>query len=161
MGDAAGLTYYPTNSRVYMVNKKTNQVLSFLINGSAVSRPVVSVQNAKELASATDMAIDGSLYVLNANGVVKYYAGKPAEFNFPQMFTAYSGSGKIQTGADFKYIYILDIGNNRIIILDKRGTLVSTLTSRQFTQLQDFQVDEKAKIAWVLNGGSLLKVILP
>ena len=93
--------------------------------------------------------------------VIKFTAGKPAEFNTPFLFTPLSGNGKIYTEINFKYVYILDIGNNRVVILDKKGNLINTLTSKDFTKLVDFDIDEKNKVMYILNDSSLLKVSLP
>lgn len=158
--DAVGLKYYPTNSRVYMINKKTNQILNFLV-GSEVSKPVVASKNANDLGNAIDIAIDGSIYVLNKNGVNKYQAGTLTDFSLPFLFVPFSGSGKIATEINWKNIYILDSGNNRILIVDKQGSLVGTIKAAEFTNLTDFYVDEAAKTVYVLNNGTLLKAVLP
>jgi len=155
----AGLKYYPTNSRVYMINKKTNQILNFAV-GASISRPVVSVQG-NDLSNAQDFAIDSSIYVLNSNGITKYLAGKLADFHMPYLVTAFSGQGRIFTDQATKNIYVLDKGNNRILVIDKKGALLSTLKNSKFTNLKDFSVDEKNKTIYVLNDGSLLKVNLP
>ena len=154
------LKYYATNSRVYAINKSSNQILSFLV-GSGISKPVVASKNANDLGNALDFAIDGSIYVLNTNGVDKYQSGVLQDFHLPSLTTPFSGKGKITTDKTFANIYILDSGNNRIIVMDKKGNLVETLTSKDFTDLKDFQVDEKNKVAYVLNGSDLLKVTLP
>jgi hypothetical protein len=159
-GDFAGLAAYPTNSRVYLVNKKTGQIINFLVAGGAISRPVVAINNSA-LQNARDLAIDGSIYVLTDSGISKYQSGKPSQFKWPYLVKPFSGQGKIFTDKDTANIYILDAGNNRILILDKKGGLVSTLQSDKFTKLVDFQVDEKNKTIYVLNDGSLLKVALP
>ena len=158
--DWAGLKIYATNNRVYLIDKKTNQIINFLI-GNTISKPVVTTKNANDLGNALDLAIDGSIYVLNTNGVSKYQAGSLVNFKLPTMATAFSGQGKISTDKDWSNIYILDIGNNRILVIDKKGNLVATLKSKDFTKLKDFVVDEKSKTAYILNDGSLLKITLP
>lgn len=158
--DFAGLALYPTNSRVYIVNKQAGQIISFLIAGSSISKPVVAV-NDPALKSAESLAIDGAVYVLTGTGINKYQNGKLAEFKWPFLIKPFSGKGKIYTEKDFTNIYVLDIGNNRILIMDKKGNLTSTLQSDQFTKMADFQVDEKNKVIYMLNDGSLLKVTLP
>ncbi len=155
--DSVGLALYPVNNRVYMVNKATRQVVSYLA-GSSLSKPVVSVANAQDASNAIDLAVDGSIYVLSSSGVAKYQSGKPADFQLPFMYTPFSGKGRIATAKDYKNIYILDAGNNRIIIVDKKGTLVQTLVSKDFTKLKDFTVDEANKTMYILNDSSLLKV---
>lgn len=154
------IKYYSTNSRVYTINKSTNQILSFAV-GSTIGKPVVASKNANSLGNAVDFAIDGNIYVLNANGVNKYTQGVLQDFHLPTLFTPFSGKGKIYTQIGWKNIYILDIGNNRILVVDKNGNLIETLKSPQFNALKDFVVDEKGKVAYVLNDGSLLKVTLP
>jgi len=152
----AGLKLYPTNSRVYIINKKTNQILSFLV-GTAISKPVVAV-NGNDFGNSLDMAIDGGIYVLNTNGITKYLAGKLTDFKMPYLATPFSGSGRIFTDATAKNVYILDKGNKRILIIDKKGLLVATLTSPKFTDMKDFSVNEAEKIIYVLNDVSLFKI---
>lgn len=156
----AGLKFYPTNSRVYLANKKSGQVLSFLVGSNGLSKPVVAVAGA-DLSTAQDVAVDGNVYVLNSGGILKYLGGKPADFKMPYSATAFAGSGRLFTDASSKNIYLLDKGGNRILVMDKKGVLVETLKSPEFTHLKDFSVDEKNKVIYVLNDVSLLKVSLP
>jgi DNA-binding beta-propeller fold protein YncE len=113
------------------------------------------------LAEAIDISIDGSIYVLTKTGINKFQSGKLADFSLPPLPTPFSGEGKIYTQKDFKYIYVLDQGNNRILVLDKKGNLAFSLKSDDFTKLKDLFVDEKAKTIYILNDTSLLKATLP
>ncbi len=154
--DFVGLAYYPTNSRAYTVSKKSGQVISFAVIGSTLSKAVIAAQD-NDLKEAKDLSIDTNVYVLTSSGINKYAAGKKQDFKMPTLLDPFSGSGKIYTTKDFKNIYVLDTGKNRVIIIDKAGNLITILKSSQFTKLVDFQVDEKNKTIFVLNGGSLLK----
>jgi hypothetical protein len=155
--DLAGLVNYATNSRVYTVNKKTQQIINYAVIGDTLSKPIVAVKDSA-LANAQDLAIDGSIYVLTNSDINKYQSGKLVNFKMPFLVTPYSGSGKIFTDKDTSNIYVLDAGNNRILILDKRGNLKNTLKAKEFTKLKDFQVNEKTKTIYILNDNSLLKV---
>lgn len=154
---AVGLYYYPTNKRVYTIDTKNNRILNFLVGDKAITKPVVSVNSTGDLANAQDLAVDGNVYVLAGGNLIKYLAGQRTDFRLPPLAKGLSGKGKIFTGAGITNIYILDGGNNRILILDKKGNMVKTLTSDQFTNLKDFVVDEKGKTIYVLNDTSLLK----
>lgn len=158
--NAAGLAFYPTNSRVYMVDRQNSQITSFLVGNGTLSRPIAAVKD-QSLSGAVDLAVDGSIYVLTGTGIVKFQAGKLAEFSIPTLAKPLSGQGKIFTDRDAKNIYVLDSGNNRIVIFDKKGAVVNTLTSESFSSLKDFQVDEKNKTIYVLNDSTLLKVNIP
>jgi DNA-binding beta-propeller fold protein YncE len=158
--DFAGLAEYPVNSRVYVANKKLSEIVSFLPSKTGFSKPIVSVSDPS-LNQAVDITIDSSIYVLTKTGINKFQSGKLANFTMQNLTTPLSGTGKIYTQKDFKYLYVLDSGNNRILIFDKSGSLINTLKSDNFTSLKDFQVDEKNKIIYALNDGSLLKIALP
>jgi hypothetical protein len=155
-----GMAEYPTNSRVYMIDKKSASIISFLAGKNSFSKPITSVTDPS-LNSAIDIAIDGSIYVLTPAGISKFQNGKLTDFSISALAEPFSGSGKIATDKTFTYIYVLDSGNNQILILDKSGNLVNTLKSSEFTNLKDFTVDEKNKVMYVLNDGNLLKVTLP
>lgn len=158
--DFTGLAVYPTNSRVYTINTKTGQIVSFAVFANNFIKPVISV-SADVLKNAQDLAVDGAIYVLANKSVSKFQNGQPATFSMPVLTTPLSGKGKIYTEKGWQNLYILDVGNSRIVILDKKGNLISVLQSNQFTKLIDFSVDEKNKVMYVLNDSSLLKVTLP
>jgi DNA-binding beta-propeller fold protein YncE len=94
---------------------------------------------------------------LYKDGVSKYLAGKPAEYNMPFLFQSFSGQGRLETRPDFENVYILDKGNKRVIITDKKGNLIKTLVSGTFTKPEDFSVDEKNRVIYLLDDSQLLK----
>ncbi len=158
--DFGGIAAYPTNSRVYVADKKTARIVSFLPGKTAFSKPVVAASDPS-ISQAADITIDTGIYVLTQSGVNKFLSGRLTDFALQNLPVPLSGNSKIYTQKDFKYLYILDPGNNRILIFDKSGNLMNTLLSDSFTGLKDFQVDEKNKTIYVLNDGGLLKVTLP
>lgn len=155
--DLAGIAYYPTNERAYIIDRAKSQIVNFAITATGVSKPVVWSKTAPELANGLDLAIDGNVYVLGATGVNKYTQGKLANFNFPALSTPLSGKGKIFTNKDTQNIYVLDSGNNRVVVANKKGELVNILESTEFNNPADFTVDEAQKTLYILNNGSLLK----
>ena len=154
--DFGGMSYYPTNSRVYVLDRKNGKIVNYLVSGDSLSQPKVSIQGY-DLNEGKDLAIDGSIYVLTNSGVSKYQAGKPMNFKQPFLTAPFSGNGKIYTEKDWKYLYILDAGNKRVIMTDKDGNIIGTFVSKDFTDLKDFAVDESNKTIYLLNGTSLLK----
>lgn len=153
----AGLAYYPTNKRIYLIDKAKSQILNFAVSETGISKAIVWNKEPLGLADALDLAIDGNIYVLNKTGVSKFTQGRPAEFSFPALSQSLSGAGKIFTTKDAKYIYVLDSGNNRVIVIDKKGALMQIITSPQLNNPQDFSVDEPGHILYFLSNGNLLK----
>lgn len=154
------LKYYPTNNRVYALDRAQNSATSFLVNGDKLQKPVVALKNISEIGQAQDFAIDGSIYLLTRDAVVKYSAGKLAEYNLPYLSKPFSGEGRIITRTDFKYVYLLDISEKRIVVTDKTGNLMYTIKNDRITQPKDFEVDEKNKTIYLLNDSELLKLDL-
>ena len=161
--DAAGLKYYPTNSRIYMLDKNKNQVLNFAVLGDTLGKPLVSAQLAEnDGATAVDLAVDGSIYVLQSSNIKKYHAGsRDTEFAAADLITPLKNAKKIETEISFSNIYVLDAGNHRIAVFNKKGAFLYALTSPEFNDLKDFSVDEKNKTVYILNGSSLLKATIP
>ena len=158
--DIAGLAEYVTNSRVYAVDKKSGFIINFAAGKDGFAKPLVGIRDP-QLSNAIDLTIDSSIYILTKTGALKFQSGRQAEFNLASLAIPFSGTGKIYTQKDFNFVYLLDAGNKRILILDKKGNLINSIKSETFTNLKDFQVDEKGKVMYVLNDGSLLKVSLP
>lgn len=154
----AAMDRYETNGRVYILDTEKAQITSFLVSDTTISRPSVSISNA-ELENAYDIAIDGSIYVLGTAGVKKYTAGKEVPYTLPELNPALNPAGKIYTSPKTTNVYILD-PTGRIIITDKKGTLIKILSGDQLKGAQDFSVNEPEGIVYVLNSGSLLKVNL-
>ncbi|MBL8030320.1 MAG: hypothetical protein JNN11_03665 [Candidatus Doudnabacteria bacterium] len=153
----AGLAFYPTNNRIYLIDRQKSQIISFQINQNTLQKPVVSISEPG-LSAAEDLAIDSSIYVLKPTGIVKFSAGKLAAFEMPFLFDSYTGGGKIYTQVGWKNLYLLDIAKKRLLIMDKQGNMINMLVSDKFTDLKDFVIDEENKTIYLLNGTELLKV---
>ena len=152
--DAIGLTVY--NGKAYFVDKSTRKVMKYSIGDSTVSTPSTSLENISEIANASDMAIDGNIYIAAAGTILKYNAGAKQEFNIG--VSNLPDNTKIYTENGFVNLYVLDPAGKRILVLTKDGAVAQTLTSSQFNDLKDFYVDEKSKEIFVLNNNQLLKV---
>ena len=95
--------------------------------------------------------------VIATNGtILKYNSG--VKVDFPIGISGMGDKTKIYTNADVTNLYVLDPTGKRIVILNKSGAIIQTLTSSQFNDLKDFAVDETSKIIYVLNNNQLLKV---
>lgn len=152
-----GMAFYPTNNRLYTINISTGQIISFNISPTGPEKPTIWTQD-ESLKQQTSLTIDGSLYTYGRSGIKKYLSGKPDTLTQPELFTPLSGQGKIYTQKEFQQIYILDSGNNRVVILSKTGELISTITSEKILNPIDFSVNEKTKTIFILTPEKLWKI---
>jgi hypothetical protein len=156
--DAVGLVFYSENNRTYTLDKTNRRIVSFLVGETNLSKPIVAISNIEAANEAQDIAIDGSIYVLAGSTIRKYQSGKPAAFTMPTLVAPLSNSGRLYTNRATKNLYVLDRGNKRILILDKKGPVVANLFSNELTAPTDFVVDEPNKTIYVLNDTALLKI---
>jgi len=124
-----------------------------------------------DLTGAVDMAIDGSVYVLFADGkIIKFFKGDPQPFDMlglPSPMrspTSLFISGKKEPEAD-GYVYVVDNGNERILEFDKAGNYIRQFQTRagltQFKAIQGIYVDGQRNSLFVLSGGKLWFANLP
>lgn len=152
--NARGLTVY--NSKAYILDRGGKKVMKYSVSDTAISSPTASLSNINEIGNASDMTIDGNIYIAEGGTILKFNSGAKQDFNLG--VSGLSDSTKLYTENGFTNLYVLDPGNKRIFILNKTGAVVQTLTSGQFNDLKDFTVDEKGKAIYVLNNNQLLKV---
>lgn len=155
-----GLRVYPVNSKVYVIDRSAKKIVNFGVAAQGITSPATSVEN-DELSGATDLAIDGNIFVsLNNGKILKFQSGQQQEFNL-QTASPLSARIKLYTENGFNYLYILDRDNKQVLAIrktgDDAGSVAAIYTSSQFTNLKDFTVDEKNKTVFVLNGTNLLK----
>ena len=152
--NARGLTVY--NNRAYILDRANKKVMRYSVSDTAFSATTASIENVSEIANASDMTIDGNIYIAANGTILKYNAGAKQEFNVG--VSNLPDNTKIYTENGFTNLYVLDPAGKRILVMNKEGGVLQTLTSSQFNDLKDLYVDEKAKAIYVLNNNQLLKV---
>jgi hypothetical protein len=148
-----GLVFYGSPTKAYTLDTNTDQILVSTVTND--SGAVNYLKEAVDLSQALDLAIDGSVYVLFPDRIKKFTSGQ--EKSFTDANLKYSNNSKIYADNGWKYIYILDPGLKKIIVLDKNGNIKAQYTSTQFTDLKDAVIDEQGKTIYILNGSSILK----
>ena len=116
--------------------------------------------NLKETVS---LAVDGDIYILRNDGqVIKVKKSKKQDFslkNIPAPFDKITLGVKIFTDADTPSIYILDMGQKRILEFDKVGQFVHQYALPQsFDKISDFVVSIKSRKIWVLQDKSVYEI---
>ncbi len=152
----SAIVFYGSPTKIYGLNKSQNQITSAEIGKTDPAKNYL--QQNVDLSSAIDIAIDGSIYVLMPNQVLKFTKGLNKAFSNPGL--TYSSRSKIFASKDLSYEYILDPESKRIIVLDSRGGLKAQYTSDQFTDIKDFTISADGKSAYILNGQKVLEVTL-
>ena len=153
-------------SNLYFLDKKSGEIIKYPYLGDLKwdsPQLWLSVQTKKAIGGKS-ITVDGSIWVLNKDynppttHISRYYAGKYQETLKLDLFPEPKDFSKIFTLSGLSYIYLLEPGQSRIIILNKSGQVVKQFQSEKFDNLLDFAVSKDGKTIWLLNGLKVYKV---
>lgn len=142
-------------ANLYFLDKKSGEIIKYPYLGEFEwNSPQLWLNSqTKKATDAKSMAIDGSLWILGKdNSISRYYAGKYQETLELDLFPEPKDFSKIFTLSGLSYIYLLEPGQSRIIILNKSGQIIRQFQSEKFDNLLDFTVSENGKTIYLLNG---------
>lgn len=108
------------NDRVYILDPERNQIWRYIRRRDGFDIGEAYNQNA-DLKNAVSLAIDSSVYVLNADGTItQMYQGQKQDFPIRKApLQAVTAPTKIFTTAELGYIYILEPSTQRVIVYRK------------------------------------------
>lgn len=153
--------FYAYKQNLYFVDKTAGKIIKYpsVGQGSWGQPQLWLAAGAKKPANEASLAFDKSAWVLNADGSIdKYFTGKDELTLAVNYYPAPQAMDKIVTSAQLPYLYLMESGQNRIVILAKDGRLVKQITSGQFAGMKDFDVSPDGKIITVLAGNKLLEI---
>lgn len=120
-GQTAGLKTFAGN--LYLLDKSNNQVWKYqgTDTGFLDLAPYLKASSV-DFSRVTDFTIDGFVYVLSGSGnVVKFVSGAPEDFSITSLDKPLSNPKSIFASDETQNIYVLDGGNSRVVVLDKKG----------------------------------------
>jgi hypothetical protein len=135
----------------YVLSPSENQIWKYERRLNNYDQAVAWNQDGN-LAEAVSFAIDGSIYVLSADGTVqKLFRGLSQDYSFTDLpSVGFSGPNlKIYTTAELEFLYVLDPDNNRVLIFNK-GDRTATYR-RQVMYEIDPAIDASSAVDFVVD----------
>ncbi len=159
------------SGNLYLLDPTNNQILRYAAGAEGVWSAATKyfVSNAPaDLSIAVDMAIDGDVWVLRANGTVwRFNQGNLVNFNLPTLDKPLAKPTALVTADKMNGLYIADAGNQRIVQLDK----ATNRYARQFrpkaeapdamSALKTLTVDEANRRFFFINGNQAFVATIP
>jgi hypothetical protein len=153
----------------YLLDSQSNQIFKYLptADGGYSNSPETWLQIDVDLAGVVDMAIDGYIYLLYADGrIVKFMGGELAPFEQTELDEPLRGPTAIFTSPDeeTKFLYVADAGNRRIVQFSKEGQFIRQFRAAEagfFDQLKSLHVDEIGSKFYILSGNTLYMANIP
>jgi len=153
--NAASIATFSTN--IYLLDAESGEIWkhSVIDNGyskgtSYLSKPKVPIKGA------VGMAIDGDVYILQADGSVVRAKKSVQDSSFaidkpPTPDDKIASPAKIYTTADSTSVYILDRAANRLLVFSKTGSYQKQYVADSEVTISDFAVNAKIKKLWLLS----------
>lgn len=146
------------NGNLYVTSKEKQEIDKYLNLGWAFAAPTswISSLGSANLSTATAMAIDGSIYVLNNDGTInKFHSGAYEAFSNPVIEPAVTNANRIITSTGLNDLYIFDPASKRLIIMNKNGTISKQLVFDSLDSVTDVSIATDGKTGYVLSGSSI------
>jgi hypothetical protein len=151
---------------LYVLDTQAGQILRYVPTTedySNAAEPYFSQDAAVDLTGAVDMAIDGFIYVLYADGTIrKFEGGAPVDFQVTELDKPLNRASAIYAAPDdiAQYIYVADAGNARVVQLNKDGRFIRQFKPRDedkvdLNTLRSIFVDELTGKLYLLNDHAL------
>ncbi|MBU1110326.1 hypothetical protein KKB83_01795, partial [Patescibacteria group bacterium] len=115
--DGFGAAY---GENLYLLDIQANQIHKYIALSTGYSRRFDYFTISVDLSQATDLAIDGAIYVLLNNGEVhKYLGGEKQDFRLSGFYPPIANAQAIFTTPEIEHIYVAS--ENMILVFDKGG----------------------------------------
>lgn len=120
---------------------------------------------AEELAQATDIVVDGSIFVLLPDGrVIHYYLNAVEAVYQPEVIPPLESADSLYTDAEGR-LYVVDSSAARVVVMDRTGSLIRQIRFGQDVELRgrliDVDVEASTGIAYFLTTDALYTTRLP
>lgn len=110
---------------IYLLDSQNNQVWKYQntdLGFSDISN-YLHTGMPLDFSNAIGMAIDGAVYILTSTGnIAKFSAGSSDTFKITGLDKPLSNPAGFFVSDETDSVYILDSGNNRVVVLDKKGS---------------------------------------
>lgn len=157
--DPAGMGTYFGN--IYVADKKDGVAKFVKASGDEYGHSSYFGADSPNLSLAKDMTIDNSVWVLLSDGtILKFTRGKSDGFKINGLDKSLSSPSKIYTNTEIDYVYILDNGNSRIVVLEKNGSYKAQYQAGILKSAKNFEVKEGDKKIFVLSSGKIYQIEL-
>jgi hypothetical protein len=131
------------NSNLYAIAASDNQIIKMRPqnNGFDAGTPWITA-NSSDLSNMISLAIDGDIYTLTNNDILKFSSGKQQNFNIDTVDPILKNPLKIWTDIDSNYLYVLDPQEGRVIVFNKTGSFITQYISDQLKGAVDIAIRE-------------------
>ncbi|PIZ00303.1 hypothetical protein COY62_03285 [bacterium (Candidatus Howlettbacteria) CG_4_10_14_0_8_um_filter_40_9] len=145
------------STNLYVVSKDDKDIYKHIKTTGGYGKKVSYLKDASaaQLSDVVSIAIDGSVYVLKANGnVLKFTSGSPKDFSITGLPEALNDPKKIFTALGVKGIFI--VNGDKVIRVDEKSVFVNQFTGDGFSNITG--ITANSSNLYILSGTKVYKV---
>lgn len=150
-------------SNIYFLDSQNKEIVKYNIEPQSkkLKGKLWLDSPTQQLKDPKDIAIDGSIWILNQdNSIDRYFGGKYQETLTLNLFPYPENISQIYTSPNSFHIYLLEPQSNRLIIIDKTAQVVRQFQSNKFDDLKDFVVMESSNTIYLLSNSKVYQIQL-
>ena len=106
------------------------------------------------------MAIDGSVWVVTGNQIQQFVQGEEAVWQISGLDSAFADKLDLYTDELCRNLYILDVKNQRLVVVDKDGVYLSQYQWQKAYPVTSLAVSEKLHKILLLSGDTIYEIEL-
>jgi hypothetical protein len=144
------------NEALYVLTADGDQIVKMRARGDGYEAGTAWVTSStSSLTNARAITIDGDLYVLTTDRILKYRSGHEQGFSHETIDPDLSNPLAIWTDTESSYLYILDPGESRVIVMDKDGDLVTQYNADELSDAVGMIVQEDQRRILIATKGAI------
>ena len=152
-GEISGLSIFSGN--LYLLDKNKNQIWKYIGNGTDFSPKTNYLKDNVNLSQVNSLAVDGLVWVDQNDKILKFIQGNLDNFNIQGLEKPLGTNLKIFTNQTSKYIYILDLNNNRVVLIDKEGKYQQQYKWDNLKDVSNMEIFEDEKKIFLTSGSKI------
>lgn len=154
-GEVRALRTFAGN--LYILDAGSSQIWKYQGTDLGFASPSAYLRaGSVDFSNVTSMAIEGAIYVLSAKGnVAEFASGSTLNFDITGLDKPFSEPTSLFTSDEANNLYILDTGNNRVVVLDKKGNYLAQYVLPQTLSSPTILADETVRKVFLLSGSKV------
>lgn len=155
-GEIVGITSFNTN--LYLLDSGNSDLWRYLSVNGYSSKKGWFIGTAPDLSQAVDLAIDGMVWVLTPQTILKLNLGQEENFSLTKTSQAFEKPIKIKTSEATNNLYVLDQGRGKIDVFNKNGEFQISYKAEELKTASDFVVLEEQKKIFALSMDKIFEI---
>lgn len=111
-----------------------------------------------DFSQTVSFSVDGAIWILQKNKIVKYVQGKQVEFSLTKVPESFVELSKIYTSDKEQNLYVLDKGGGKVYVIAKSGEFQKAFIWEGIKQADDLVATEEIKKIFVLSGSKIYEI---